>query len=159
MPRSTNDVDVVADLTMAHVTPVHEALRGTVYVDREILRDAILHRSCANLIHLETGYKVDGFVCKDTPYDRAALQRSVERRLSESPSGRTYRMATPEDTVLRKLMWFRAGGEVSDRQWSDVLGLLGTRGQDLDGGYLDEWATRLGVGDLLARARGETRSS
>lgn len=47
--------------------------------------------------------------------------------------------------------------EVFDR--IGVLGLLRTRGRDLDGGYLDEWAPRLGVGDLLARARGEARSS
>jgi hypothetical protein len=28
----------------------------------------------------------------------------------------------PEDILLQKLRWFRLGGEVSDRQWRDVLG-------------------------------------
>jgi hypothetical protein len=153
VPRSTNDVDVVADLVEAHVEALHAALCASFYVDRQLLLDAIRRRSCVNWIHLATGYKVDVFVCPDAAYDRLALQRGIERRLSESPSGRTFRMATPEDVVLRKLLWYRAGGEVSDRQWSDVLGLLRLRGGDLDREYLDEGAPRVGIADLLARAR------
>ncbi len=29
-----------------------------------------------------------------------------------------------EDIVLSKLEWYCMGGEVSDRQWRDVLGVL-----------------------------------
>lgn len=33
-------------------------------------------------------------------------------------------VASAEDTILRKLNWYRLGGEVSDRQWRDVAGIF-----------------------------------
>lgn len=68
-------------------------------------------------------------------------------------------MKTPEDTVLRKLLWFRAGGEVSDRQWRDVVRVLRVSRTQIDPAYLDDWAGRFRVRDLLARARAEAGSS
>jgi hypothetical protein len=47
------------------------------------------------------------------------------------------------------------GARVSERQWLDVLGVLKVQGADLDVGYLREWAAKLGVAALLARARHE----
>jgi len=44
------------------------------------------------------------------------------------------------------------GGEVSERQWRDTLGVLKTRAGELDLGYLQKWATDLKVSDLLKRA-------
>jgi hypothetical protein len=53
------------------------------------------------------------------------------------------------------LEWFRAGGEVSERQWSDVVGVL-RMGAKIDRDYLVHWATALGLGDLMARALGDS---
>jgi hypothetical protein len=44
---------------------------------------------------------------------------------------------------------------VSERQWRDVLGILRAQGDRLDNDRLTRWADRLGVSDLLTRARGE----
>jgi hypothetical protein len=41
------------------------------------------------------------------------------------------------------------GGEVSERQWRDILGVLKTRAGELDLGYLRQWAGELKVSDLL----------
>ncbi len=62
---------------------------------------------------------------------------------------------SPEDIVLFKLRWFRLGGEVSDKQWADILGVMKTQGDQLDTAYLDKWAPEIGVKDLLDRARGQ----
>lgn len=44
---------------------------------------------------------------------------------------------------------------VSSAQWRDVVGILATRRELLDSPYLDRWAARLGLADLLERARRE----
>lgn len=61
-------------------------------------------------------------------------------------------IAAPEDIVLRKLEGYRLGGEVSERQWLDVLGVLKVQADALELDYLREWAARLDLSDLLARA-------
>ena len=66
--------------------------------------------------------------------------------------GSEANVASPEDTVLQKLVWYRKGGEVSDRQWRDVLGVLKTQGKSLEQEYFREWSPVLGVLDLLQRA-------
>ena len=60
-------------------------------------------------------------------------------------------VASVEDMVLAKLQWYRKGGEISERQWTDVLNLIRVN-QALDLSYVHTWAERLGVRDLLQRA-------
>jgi len=57
--------------------------------------------------------------------------------------------------VVQKLAWFRSGGETSDRQWRDVVGVLKTQVGRIDRAELTQWAQRTGVDDLLRRAEGE----
>lgn len=65
---------------------------------------------------------------------------------------RPFYIASPEGTILNKLEWYRMGGEVSDRQWNDILGVLKVQGTNLDMVYLQRWAAVLKVPDLLERA-------
>ncbi len=152
VPRSTNDVDLVVTLRMEHVAPLCAALRSAYYADAELLADAVRRRSCANLIHLASGFKVDLFVRGESEYDRVAMDRVVLRGLGVESAAKQFRLSTPEDVLLRKLLWYRAGGEVSDRQWGDVLGVLRLRRASLEWTYLRRWADQLGLSDLLARA-------
>jgi hypothetical protein len=67
-------------------------------------------------------------------------------------------VAAAEDVVLRKLEWYRAGGETSERQWNDLRGVLQVSGPSLDLEYLRQWAPVLKVDDLLERLLGEPSS-
>ncbi len=149
--RSTMDADLVADLKQEHVNPLSDALAGTFYVDAHMIRDAIRSHSSFNLIHLNTLFKVDIFVAKPRPFDRAELARRQLHALGEYPDRPVY-LATPEDIILAKLEWFRLGGEVSERQWGDVLNVINVQGDKLDREYLRDMAVSLGVRDLLEGA-------
>lgn len=83
------------------------------------------------------------------------LERRRTTVIATDPEESVY-IASPEDTILAKLEWYRMGGEMSDRQWRDILGVLKTRVGELDLDYLRKWANELKVTDLLDRALKET---
>jgi hypothetical protein len=152
LARTTLDVDLVADLRLEHVQPLVQRLIGSYYVDGEMIAEAIRRRACFNVIHLTTMLKVDVFVLKDRPYDRQAFGRRYADTLDDVAGARSFYLASAEDTVLNKLEWFKLGDEVSDRQWSDVQGVLRVQGRTLDLDYLRRWAVELDLSDLLQRA-------
>lgn len=129
------------------------ALRETYYVPVERIRDAVAGRSSFNLIHLDTMLKVDVFVSRDRPFERQAFERA--RPASIGQGGATLPVSSAEDVVLAKLEWYRKRGETSERQWTDVLGVLQVTASALDLRYLRRGAGELEVGDLLERALGE----
>ena len=153
--RSTQDVDVIADLHPSHVRPLVAALANDYYVSEPMIEAAIRGRSCFNVIHLPSMFKVDIFVLKQRPFDQAAFRRAKPGRVGLNEDFVETAIASPEDVVLNKLEWFRLGDELSERQWNDVLGVLKVCASNLDHAYLDRWANELGVRDLLDRARAE----
>ncbi len=149
--RSTLDVDIVADMRLEHIAPLVEALSPDFYADDEMMKDAITHHSSFNLIHYETAFKVDVFIRKERAFDQAQLERRALAVIGMDPETSLY-ITSPEDTILAKLEWYRMGGEVSDRQWRDILGVLKTRAGELDLPYMRLSAVTLNVTDLLDRA-------
>ena len=92
---------------------------------------------------------------KGRAYDRVALQRKEQRSIdADCPEVEVF-LASAEDTILAKLEWYRLGDEVSDRQWSDVLGIFKVQQDRLDHDYMMKWAVELQVADLLERAMRE----
>jgi hypothetical protein len=152
--RASIDGDVVAELGPAHVAPLVAALREAYYVPAERVRDAVSRRASFNIIHLDTMLKVDVFVSRDRPFDRRAFERSRPTPV-EGAGGATLPVCSAEDVILAKLEWYRRGGEVSERQWADVRGVLHATGSGLDLPYLRQGAAELGIGDLLGRALAE----
>ena len=149
--RSTLDVDIIADLRMEHIQSFVAALSPVFYADDEMIRDAITHHNSFNLIHYETAFKVDIFIPKERTFDRLQLERRIASVVSEDPEHSVY-VTSPEDIILSKLEWYSMGGEVSDRQWRDILGVGKTKSDQLDLGYLRRGAIDLAVENLLERA-------
>jgi len=152
IPRATIDVDVVADLKSRHVSALVEGLKDGYYVDSEMIHDAISRKASFNLIHLATMVKVDVFVLKSGAFDRSAFERRQSLPLGTGQDYLEIPMASPEDIILHKLIWYRMGEMMSDRQWKDLLGVLKVQTDALDLEYLRHWASILELMELLARA-------
>ena len=153
--RATNDVDVIADLREEHASGIRIALEGDHFVDEESIREAVRHRSSFNLVHFGTGLKIDVFVAADSEYEAGVRARRVSEPIGDAGRTRRLWIASAEDTILAKLRWYRRGGEVSERQWLDVQGVIELRGHVLDVEYLRRWAPVLGIADLVERALAE----
>jgi hypothetical protein len=153
--RATADVDLVADVRDQHAQALVSRLESAYYVALASVQEAVLRRRSFNLIHLETMIKVDVFVPEPGPFDQQELERARPQTLDPGENAREFFVKSPEDIVLRKLIWYRGGGEVSERQWSDVIGVLKVQAGRLDAAYLSTWAMQLGITDLLERALGE----
>jgi hypothetical protein len=155
MYRASADVDIVIDPTPAQLKALARSLEPDFYVSRSAVAEALAGRTMFNAIHAATSFKVDFFVRGSGAFDAEELRRSVRQPLG--PVGaQSILIKSAEDTILRKLEWYRRGGEVSERQWTDVLSILAAMRGQLDDAHLDRWASELNVSDLLARARGET---
>jgi hypothetical protein len=151
VPRMTIDVDLLVELAEEQADGLVTALGRDWYADADAIRASLRLGRPFNVIHMSSGQKFDIFPAV-SEFHRAELERASRLPVGGGDA-RRYPVASREDILLAKLVWFRQGGEVSDRQWSDITGLAGG-GDGLDGGYLEEWANRLGVRDLLDRARG-----
>ena len=155
IPRATQDVDLVADLNLEHVEPFTASLISEFYVDADMAADAIRRRASFNVVHLATMFKADIFVPARDSWTREELKRARAEQFEVAEKSVTIRFASPEDTLLHKLIWYKLGNEISDRQWRDVLGVMKVQGEQLDNSYLDIWADAIDVVSLLDRARRE----
>jgi hypothetical protein len=153
-PRATNDIDVVVDLPIARVPDLVAALGDDFEVDEDALRGALAQTRSCNIFYLPVVMKVDLFCVGAAPFDVSEFDR--RRRLLVRPPDGTLVVKSPEDTVLRKLLWYLAGGSVSDRQWRDVVEVLRVSTAELDRTYLSTWASRLDLSKLLERALEES---
>ena len=151
-PRATQDIDMVAELKNHHIQALIANTQNAFYIEEEDVIRAVSQHSSFNVIHLETMIKVDIFVLGSEAIDREEMRRRRPQTIADMQ----LVVATPEDIVLQKLIWFRKGGEVSDRQWRDVSGILKVQGERIDWDYLNHWAESLNLSELLQLVREES---
>jgi hypothetical protein len=151
LPRTTQDVDMVASIAGRHVRDLVSALEQEFYIDAEMISDAIRRRASFNIIHLATMLKVDIFVLGGDALGQEEMKRRVLVPLRDTKIW----FASAEDIVLQKLDWYRKGHGISERQWKDVVGVIAVQGPLFDLDYARAWAERLALTELLDRALAE----
>lgn len=149
-PRLTNDADLAIRITPFHIPQFVKALESDFVISADAVQDALTRKYAFNIIHIESAFKIDFYpVTEDDEMSSAAFTR---RQLVDIGAGKIF-MASAEDVILAKLNWFRKGGEVSDKQWRDVLGILKVQGDKLDFEYLALKSKQFSLADLFERAR------
>lgn len=157
IPRSTQDVDIIADIQEHHIDRLVETFSDEFYIDEEMIRESLKFKSSFNVIHLETMIKVDVYIFDDTPFAHSKMSRRKKESIEGTPKVSAY-LSSPEDVILQKLRWYVIGGKVSDQQWKDILGVLKVQSKEIDFKYLKSWATKLDLLKLLNQALKEAES-
>ena len=152
LARSTLDVDMVSALRLEHIPQLVATLKDKYYISEDSIADAIRRKASFNLLHLKSALKIDIFITKNRTYDQTAAKRIRADTISVNEDAPRFYLSAPEDVVLAKLEWLKSGGQTSERQWNDILGVLKVQGVHIDEEYLRLWAGQLGVLDLLERA-------
>ncbi|MBI4606075.1 MAG: hypothetical protein HY721_29260 [Planctomycetes bacterium] len=154
-PRMTNDMDVVVELPAQKVDALaQEFPPGAFYFPpRDSILAEIRTRGQFNVIHVESGSKVDVILRKDTVFARIEFGRKRSLPFSRGFAADT---ASAEDIILSKLDFYRKGG--SEKHMTDILGMLRVSGATLDLEYLREWSQALGLEDLWRSVQARLRS-
>ncbi|MFQ6133356.1 MAG: hypothetical protein ACE5R4_15040 [Armatimonadota bacterium] len=152
-PRTTHDIDVVAQLSMEHVEPLVELLGDQYYLSREALTEAIERGTPANVIHAASGDKLDIWPLGADAYQVASFQRRQEMKLGALAAF----VQSPEDTILSKLRWQRESQ--SARHHEDAVGVAVVQYGHLDLDYMRHWAEELGLTPDLCRLLDEAEAS
>ena len=142
-PRFTNDIDVVVDLPMALISDFCIGFPGQdFYVSEVAVRQAVILHSQFNIIHPDSGLKVDVMVPTDTAFNRSRFERI--RRVV--PGDYTASFASPEDVIIKKMEYFREGG--SEKHLRDIASMLRLCPDPVDRDYIQKWATELDLLDV-----------
>lgn len=139
-PRLTKDMDLVVDIDPQVIRSLNKAFPSDQYYcpPLEVLQDENIRRGQFNLIHQQSGLKIDFIFRKNSPHAIAEFER---RRHIELWPGLKVFIASPEDIIIKKLDYYREGN--SPKHLSDIKGILS--GTDIDQNYLNKWIQELGL--------------
>jgi hypothetical protein len=142
-PRLTNDIDIVAGITLSHIPALVASFpEKEYYIDEEMIRDAILRIGQFNIIHPESGLKVDVIIKQDIPFDQSRFERV--RKIYPGPYAADF--ASPEDVIIKKMEYYKMGG--SEKHLRDITGIFKISGESLDRDYISQWATKLNLEEI-----------
>lgn len=151
VPRTTLDVDVIAEIYPHQVHVLVKTLQHDFYIQATDIHDAIIQRSSFNIIHFTSMIKIDIFLAPNRAFDRSKAQRAHDIQLTTNNS-RLFHITSCEDIVLQKLEWYMLGAQISERQWHDIQGVLKIQGTSLNFPHMRHWAAQLNISELLEQA-------
>lgn len=143
-PRMTRDIDIVANLGLAHVDALCDAFPpAEYYVSREAVRQAIEGRHQFNIIHPRSGNKIDVMMAHDDVWGKTQLAR---RKLVTILPDVIAPTAAPEDVILAKMWYYREGEH--EKHLRDIASMLRISPELIDRDYIHQWAAQLGLSDI-----------
>ena len=144
-PRFTHDIELVVHVKKESAPLIEKLFQDDFYVSSVGILDALNHRTMFNLIHHETGIKIDCWIIGPDEYDTTAFDRRKKVKIFDED----MYISAPEDVILSKLKWYTESG--TDKHLDDISGIIEVQQGNLDIDYLNTWSGQLSVNDLLDR--------
>lgn len=154
--RFTQDADITISVSEVLADRLYEGLKADFYISKKAMHHALTSCGCFNIVHFRTAFKIDMFIQGKDEFDKQLLLRARKIKISDSID-KEFVFISPEDIILLKLKWYRESERVSERQWSDVLGILAVQEGKLDIDYLKNWSEKLDLAELFNRSVSESK--
>lgn len=138
-PRLTHDIDLVIDITLDSALEFFNRVKDRYYISEEGIRDAITNRTMFNIIHTESGFKIDCWILTETEFDVSRFRRKQKHKVG----GKELFFSAPEDTLLIKLVWLKESGYKKHAE--DVSDLIRLFPGKLDYAYVWSWVEKLAL--------------
>jgi hypothetical protein len=143
-PRFTNDIDVVLDLPEQRVAEFCQRFPDEqFYVSLIAAQDAVRRRGQFNIIHPDSGLKLDVIVPEPSAFNESRFARS--RRVHPGSDFEAW-FASPEDAIIKKLEYYRDGG--SEKHLRDIASVIKTSSATIDTVYISHWAHKMGLEEI-----------
>jgi hypothetical protein len=153
-PRMTQDLDVVIDATLAQLDRLCDAFPpDQFYVSKEAAHSALEARTQFNIIHPDSGNKIDIMITGQEEW--AKTQFSRRRKIGLQPAVEAV-AASPEDVIIAKMLYYAEGG--SEKHLRDITGVLKVSGTELDRAYLQKWVDTLDLGEVWSAVQNKLSS-
>lgn len=138
LPRATRDIDVVIVPNREQLARFLALLPPDEYhVDADDALESLRRRRQFNVIDYASGWKVDFII---PPLDDFHIEE-FERRMTVEAEGLRLSVVSPEDIVIAKLLWAKAGE--SEWQIGDAAAIVRIQASKLDRSYIEQWVRRL----------------
>lgn len=150
--RATFDIDVVIEIEKSKASVLTHALKKIsriAFIDEDMVRQAIERKDEFQFIDVESGIKIDFWVCGDDPFSRARIKRRVKKIIQ----GKRIYFLSPEDLMLSKLLWYKESE--SEQQLADVTSIVRLQKGKLDKEYLKKWAKRQSTIKILEQLQND----
>jgi hypothetical protein len=146
--RFTNDIDLVVQIGAGQVKNFSQSFQFPEYYcpPFEVIQDEVMRRGSFNLIHQDSGIKIDIVLNKTSEISKSELSR---RRKVEIIPGFVAFIASPEDIILKKLEFYKLG--TSEKHLSDIREILSF--SEVDHEYLKKWTESLGLQNEWIKAQ------
>ncbi|MCB1025971.1 MAG: nucleotidyl transferase AbiEii/AbiGii toxin family protein [Acidobacteria bacterium] len=143
-PRATVDIDIVINILPGDIDRFFAEFEQDYYIPNGAAIEAIHNKAMFNLLNNQTILKIDCIVLRESEYDLNAFSR---RRKVNYAGDFDVWIVSKEDLILSKLRWAKKSG--SERQLLDVASIVRN---GFDNVYVDAWAKKLDLTDLLAES-------
>lgn len=141
-PRASHDIDFVIELSKNDIRKAENAfkrLSGEFLIQAGAIEEAILKKNMFNVLHLPTMLKMDFWLLKEEPFDKSRFSR----KKNEMIFGQEMAVASPEDTIIQKLRWYKESK--IEKHLVDAAFVYRIQERKLDKKYLERWVKELKI--------------
>lgn len=134
--RATRDIDVIVHMQEKDINNLISNLNN-FYFNKDTIIKETRNEGMFNIIDLETGFKIDIILLKNTEYFKEAFSNKTTKK---ELGFETY-VISLEDLIIAKILWIQQ--LYNDRQMEDIKMLLNNNEKDID--YIKKWTNKLKI--------------